>query len=674
MNERVLHNQIPTSTTNRNRMTKKLPIAMALLSFRWSCCVVCVILVSVPEMVSSFASSSSSSSSVSWLIPETLTNSPYSPPLQRNQLLRRRHHHPIGRSQNRIPTHIYNSNRNNDRNKNNNNNNKEYNDKTNIEIPKNIKSTFWYSSTPKPKPPTLPCEPMLDVDGPLPTGSYRILNDNDGSGSGSLLSRKRACLLTINLDIWKRPPVPSSKKKGGQRQTGGGGDDDVILSHAITNAQTLIDGGFTSFQISSPSILSQSSSSPTSSAANSILQTMTEQLIYANLIRETPPSVLRLCNLGTKIDIPPSSSSNTNNGAAMIRGGNDRDNYFYDNTNTFQRTDVREKIGTSIRNMYGSTMGQIDTLQVSFQPAHNGSGGEASPYTYDVLDVLSDLQREGHVSSILGLNFTPEAMHKAQELGFILDGNQIDCNLVDTATYDSFPSTTATTTRGGGGLCIGSPTAGGLLTGRYANLLDRYRDRRGSPIPGYMTVSERYYFESWVRNGGQSKKRSRTTTPENEEEQEQEDRRRRSKGKKVNPTETSWQRFERTVLQPLDSIASKHRVSISSVAIRWSMHLSPHHTPTTTGGCSAVAIRSDLGARGGGGGGGDSSSPDDDDGRLFYQAQDLRQAFTFELDEEDLDRLAGISGVVPPPPQLEEQALGDGEDGFNVGDYKGLWL
>ena len=48
--------------------------------------------------------------------------------------------------------------------------------------------------------------------------------------------------------------------------------------------------------------------------------------------------------------------------------------------------------------------------------------------------------------------------------------------------------------------------------------------------------------------------------------------------------------------------------------------------------------------------------------------------FSFDLDDEDLERLTEVSGVVLPKMQHTGGGGGVGGGGLNVEDHKGLWL
>merc|ERR1712150_88567 len=262
---------------------------------------------------------------------------------------------------------------------------------------------------------------------------------------------------------------------------------------------------------------------------------------------------------------------------------------------------------------------------------------------------------------IQGVGFPRGVVEEAERMGFPLDGNYLGCNLLHTADYAAFVSGGGVSGSGAsvmgdysGGLCIGNPTAGGLFTEKYVDVTDKYRDRCGTPVPGFMSAVERYYYNIWARhqrNAGGDGGKSTVAGDDRDN-----DRPRKSRGR-VKPKETYWPKFERTDLGTLIDIASKHRVSVSSVVLRYSMFLSD---PIGGGGdntCSSlVAIDCDLGTN-------------DKDGLPFRQkVQDLREVFTFELDGEDLDRLADISGLVPPAPRRNDGIALDGA-GFNIYDH-----
>jgi aryl-alcohol dehydrogenase-like predicted oxidoreductase len=128
-------------------------------------------------------------------------------------------------------------------------------------------------------------------------------------------------------------------------------------------------------------------------------------------------------------------------------------------------------------------------------------------------------------------------------------------------------------------LRVSCALAGGLLTNKYAGI--RYQ-----PPPWNLLPIERNYLYS-------------TVTPW---------------AKKHDNVGDRWKAYQEHMMDTLSDIALKHRVSVTSVSLRWVMQL--EHVATVV-----VPICKDN-----------------------DEPERLRQVFRFELDEDDLDRLWKATG------------------------------
>ena len=138
-------------------------------------------------------------------------------------------------------------------------------------------------------------------------------------------------------------------------------------------------------------------------------------------------------------------------------------------------------------------------------------------------------------------------------------------------------------------LLVAGPLAGGLLTHRHI----------GKKTPGDLTRAEQRHwntsFQTWLE-------RNEYTHTENKNDM--------------------WEIYQSNVVSVLEQIALKHGVSISTVALRWSLQL-----PRVAG----VVVSCRL-------------IPPDDGLRRKDRTQELRQVFRFELDEEDMKQLWDLTG------------------------------
>jgi len=465
-------------------------------------------------------------------------------------------------------------------------------------------SSFWYSSTSSllstnKEEDIIPYRSKLDMDGPLPFGSYRLLGNEE-------YESKRSCLISVALDFWNA---------GGSSRS----SNYIDTSIAVKNIHQLIDSGFNTFQLYNP--LPTSMTKLTDFGMQpSQKQIYTEQFIYNKIIQETPSTVLNQCNFATRIQIPHPDYFNSDS----------EDGVSY----SFNEKIVRQQIGQSILRMYGHTGGCLDSLQVSFCPNSNNSnkrnnnnGHEhdfnnptnISPYTYDILNVLRDMQREGLIRSINGLNFSTETIDQIhEELGYnVIEYNQMTCNLLNPNEYLNHmkykrnPKMAMKQEQHQQRVLLSSPLAGGLLTNRYSNIPNSFLSRNAMPKSGYMTPSERL---SWSSLSSSSSSTSNL-------------RNRNRRGNTNN--NLSWQRFQNDIMKTLSSISYKHQVSIASVVLRWSLQLDTSSSSSLGGVVVGLSLNTHL----------------ENDDRPFRRPRDLRELFSFVLDEDDMERLWNISGV-----------------------------
>ena len=456
------------------------------------------------------------------------------------------------------------------------------------------RSNFWYSDS-EPPPLTedqvLPYQPKLDTDGPLPFGSYRTIGLPQ-------FDPKRTCIVTVGITF-------QNVNKHDR--------EDIELERIVANAQTMIDSGFTSFQLNIPtdpksSLCPQENNDQTTGMEPNAEQVWMEQNVYRRLVQNTPPSVISLCNLGTRLSIPYWNYEGSIGNGSM----------------------VRQRIGESILNIFGHAGGCIDSLQVEFRagpgprpgrdprqdPRHDPgykpgrSKGSMSPYTLDVMDTLQDMQREGLIRSINGVNFPASALRELNDCGFHFDTNQVTCNLLDPNDYygdlQKYCEEVEQTEKPMK-IIRNSPLAGGLLTDKYCGMSHRSRSRNGGPLAAFMTPSEKWNYKhalegSWLKNYNAREKKSADITRNG-----------------------LWIPFEKKVMEALDNIALKHRVDVAAVAVRWAMQ--QDHI-------GSVLVGTNLNAR-------------YDSERPFTRPKDLRKCFALHLDEDDMDWLWSVSGAKP---------------------------
>ena len=273
-------------------------------------------------------------------------------------------------------------------------------------------------------------------------------------------------------------------------------------------------------------------------------------------------------------------------------------------------TSIRNTVFESLRHIGGQ---DLDCVQLQYR--------EGSPYHLEALDYLQDLQREGFVRSISAAQLPVSMVQKAQMYGFTMDSNDIPANLIDPTSYfahvkaDSVP------------LILSSPLASGLLT-------DKHMTERKSPRPPkHGSSREKYYInhalpewkqrhDDWTR-ARMNQPRDRYADDESEQQQQL-----LSLG--------SWPAFQSIVLGTIQDIARKHGVSAASVVLRWTLQLDK--VVGTTVACRLACP--------------DDESPD-------KRPRQMRQVFTFALDEDDMDRLWAVTGCTASDDPL---GIGQGDD------------
>jgi diketogulonate reductase-like aldo/keto reductase len=273
---------------------------------------------------------------------------------------------------------------------------------------------------------------------------------------------------------------------------------------------------------------------------------------YRQLQEETPHTVMNGFNLVTSVRVP-----------TLLEGS------------------PRDVLLRPLQAMGGSCM---DTLQLQWNPK--------SPYFMDLLDMATELQREGVVRSIVGYRMPPQVMREAHGYGFRVESNQIPVNLLDPCRYYT-PEMLLAVKDTNTALVVDNPLAGGLLSGRYYN-------RPGEPYKYELTRSER-------RNLGSLHQWS----------------------KRFKNNKDPWLGFQSNMMNVLHHIALKHRVSMEAVALRWALQLDDNNS----GVVSRIVVPCDLRSI---------------EEQTQLQPQRLRKVFLLELDEEEMGQLWEASGCEKP--------------------------
>ena len=232
---------------------------------------------------------------------------------------------------------------------------------------------------------------------------------------------------------------------------------------------------------------------------------------------------------------------------------------------------VRRSVLDLLSNIGGDA---IDTLSILHTPD--------SPYHLDILDAVETLKNDGFIRSTVAKDWPTGKLRLANDCGLHVDSSNFLCNILNSYNY-SMEQTLASSDLGVP-LGVRGVLAGGFLT-------DRYVESKFEPVR--FSGSEEYHQKSLRQWAGRE-------------------------------YSECWSKYCRELLPVLGEIALKYRVSIASVAIRWSLQL--EHVE-----CATVSCRLDQ----------------NQDLQSKRQKR-LREVFSFQLDEEDLGTIRKISGVQDP--------------------------
>lgn len=380
-----------------------------------------------------------------------------------------------------------------------------------------LTSSFWYSDAERPirtEDEVMPLQQSMDTDGQLPYGSYRTLGKEE-------FGSKPVSLLSIGLNFWNHPLSSTS-------------NPDVDIGIAVRHSQKLIDSGFTTFNTNIPKNIIGSTNNMKSSQDKWI-----ERNIFANLVRDTPTTVLGRVNLGTRIRAP-----SLNDDAS------------------FSPSKVRQLIGESIIDIYGETKGCLDVVEIDVG-TRTMKEDQFSPYTLDVLDVLFEMQREGLIRSISANGASKNSLLTIESAGFELDSNRVFCNILDPTKYADQSGGEKTK------LILNGPLAGGLLTDKFYNLDNRDRDKMGMPRLDILMKSELNQLDTSLYQTWRSNYQ-------------------KQKGVKISKSD-AWRLVETNVIGAMHQMALKHNVDIASVAIRWAMQMDKVGSVTVGSSLNALA-------------------------------------------------------------------------------------
>ena len=213
---------------------------------------------------------------------------------------------------------------------------------------------------------------------------------------------------------------------------------------------------------------------------------------------------------------------------------------------------------------------------------------------------------EGLVRSISTKGFPPSLLRSAYDCGFHIQSNDVVGNLLHA---ESLKRQEILDDHSSVSHLISSPLGGGILTQKYCG----YREMAQMPLQ--------------TENAFHSLLGSDKTQPR-----------------------TNFDRY-RTVMDTVENIALRHDVSVESVSLRWLLQLKNSNS-------ISVGTRLSM------------NLEEEQEGQKFNRHRTLRQVFAFELEEEDMQLLAEVSGHN----LAGKQCLGTDEDPAIDFSNRALWI
>jgi diketogulonate reductase-like aldo/keto reductase len=205
-----------------------------------------------------------------------------------------------------------------------------------------------------------------------------------------------------------------------------------------------------------------------------------------------------------------------------------------------------------------------------------------NPYYLDVIDTLFELKREGLIRSISTKNFPPSLLRTCLECGFDISSNDVRGNLMNTNNLQV--DTDVEVSR-----LISSPLGGGIFTDQF------------------------YRFQEWEQMSPSSKKRFNKLVD--------------TCCKKQLKTEVDslqmWIKY-RSVVDVIKDLSFKYQVSVESITLRWLLQLNKD---------ASISVGTSLGM----------DLREVQGGKAYSRQRDLRQVFTFSLEEDDMEKICQVS-------------------------------
>jgi aryl-alcohol dehydrogenase-like predicted oxidoreductase len=226
---------------------------------------------------------------------------------------------------------------------------------------------------------------------------------------------------------------------------------------------------------------------------------------------------------------------------------------------------------------------RANDITYQFSHAHSGQKDRNNPYCLDVINALFEIKREGLVRSISTKNFPPSLLQMCLKCGFDVSSNDVCGNFMNTNNLQLKNDL-------GVSRLISAPLGGGLFTNRFSQI------------------------QKWEQLSPSGKKiftilldsccKMQTTDFDSSQ---------------------PWEKY-RSIVNIIVELSLKYQVSVESIALRWLLQLNEGEN-ISVGTSMGMDLREKQG------------------GKQFSRQRDMRQVFTFSLEEYDMELLCNVCNL-----------------------------
>jgi aryl-alcohol dehydrogenase-like predicted oxidoreductase len=230
-------------------------------------------------------------------------------------------------------------------------------------------------------------------------------------------------------------------------------------------------------------------------------------------------------------------------------------------------------------------------MSLSYYPTET-KVSDNSPYHIDALHTLYELKREGLIQSISTKNFPPSLLLESSRCGFNINSNDVVGNIMNTNNLQYDSPTVANR-------LISAPLGGGLFTNQFNELQEWV----------HLLPAKKNNFDDLLQSCCATFARSEKDSS------------------------LKWKTY-RMIMDSLVEMSFKYQVSVESIVLRWLLQLNNGDSV-----CVGTLMGMNL--------------VEDQGGRPYNRHRDLREVFTFSLEENDVDELRKVSDLTSRPAEAD---------------------